>query len=31
MIESETSGLGLVVVPDWLTELRQLTAMKKPL
>jgi len=30
MIESESSGLGLVVVPDWLTELRQLTAPRKP-
>jgi Tol biopolymer transport system component len=30
MIESETSGLGLVVVPNWLTELRQLTGGKKP-
>jgi len=28
MIESETSGLGLVVVPNWLTELRQLTGTK---
>jgi serine/threonine-protein kinase len=26
MIQSETSGLGLVVVPNWRTELRQLTA-----
>lgn len=29
MIESETSGLGLVVVPDWLTELEQLTSARK--
>jgi serine/threonine protein kinase/Tol biopolymer transport system component len=29
MIKSESSGLGLVVVPNWLTELRQLTAASK--
>ncbi|MEO8622016.1 MAG: protein kinase [bacterium] len=30
MIESESSGLGVVAVPDWLTELKQLTATRKP-
>jgi dipeptidyl aminopeptidase/acylaminoacyl peptidase len=30
MIESETSGLGVVVVPDWLTELRRATAPGTP-
>jgi hypothetical protein len=30
MIESESSGLALVVVPDWLPELKQLTATRKP-
>jgi len=29
MIRSESSGLGLVVVPNWLTELRQLTSASK--
>ena len=29
MIESESAGLGLVVVPDWRTELRQLTSARK--
>ncbi len=29
MIETETSGLNLVVVPNWLTDLRQLTASRK--
>ena len=29
MIESESSGLGLVVVPNWLTELRELTTTRK--
>jgi len=28
MIQSETSGLGLVVVPNWRTELRQLTTRR---
>ena len=30
MIESGTSGLGLVVVPNWLTELNRLGATTKP-
>jgi serine/threonine-protein kinase len=30
MIESESSGLGLVAVPDWLTELKQSAAARKP-
>jgi len=30
MIETETSGLDLVVIPNWLTELRQLTTSRKP-
>jgi len=29
MIETETSGLSLVVIPNWLTELSQLTAARK--
>ena len=29
MIESDSAGLNLVVIPNWLTELRQLTAAKK--
>jgi serine/threonine-protein kinase len=29
MIESETAGLQLVVIPNWLTELRQLTVTRK--
>ena len=28
MIQSETSGLGLVVIPNWRTELRQLTTRR---
>jgi eukaryotic-like serine/threonine-protein kinase len=30
MIQSEASGLDLVVIPNWVTELRQLTAARKP-
>ena len=30
MIESEAAGLGLIVVPNWRTELEQLTAAKTP-
>ena len=30
MIESESSGLGLVAVPNWLTELKQSTAARRP-
>jgi serine/threonine-protein kinase len=30
MIETESSGLGLVAVPNWLTELKQSTATRKP-
>ena len=30
MIESESAGLGLVVVPDWRSELRPLAAARKP-
>ena len=30
MIESESSGLGLVAVPDWITELKQVTAARNP-
>jgi serine/threonine-protein kinase len=29
MIETEAIGLGLVAIPNWLTELRQLTAVRK--
>ena len=29
MIESETAGLSLVVLPDWRSELRQLTSASK--
>ncbi|MEO8453420.1 MAG: hypothetical protein ABI647_26795, partial [Gemmatimonadota bacterium] len=28
MVKSESSGIGLVVIPNWLTELRQLTAAR---
>ncbi|MGH7594482.1 MAG: TolB family protein, partial [Gemmatimonadales bacterium] len=30
MIEAETTGPSLIVVPNWLTELRRLTAARKP-
>lgn len=30
MIEPETSGLSVVVVPNWRTELTRLTAARKP-
>jgi hypothetical protein len=30
MIASETSGLDLVVIPNWRTELRRLTASRNP-
>jgi Tol biopolymer transport system component len=30
MIESESSGLGLVAVPNWLSELKQSSAARKP-
>jgi serine/threonine-protein kinase len=30
MIESESSGLGLVAVPNWLTELKQSSATRNP-
>jgi hypothetical protein len=29
MIQTETSGLNLVVIPDWQTELRQVTTARK--
>jgi serine/threonine-protein kinase len=29
LIETEGTGLGLVAIPNWLTELRQLTAVRK--
>ena len=30
MIESQSSGLGLVAVPNWITELKQLASMRNP-